>query len=78
MLQSKFIGYIMDCQSMLKYYQFISDSQDTIALKEYFGNNENVIGFDGFFVKIQNGDYISIYGIEGIVPYLNKKLFKIL
>lgn len=78
MSKSKFIGYIKDCQSMLEGYQFISDSQDTIALREYFGNRGSISEFQSFFIKIHEGDYISIYGIKGIIPHLNKRLFKIL
>jgi len=77
-LKSEFIGYIEELENLLKDCQFISDIQDTNFLKEYFGNNEELTQFDAFFVKIENCEYIKIYGIEGIVPYNNKMVFEIL
>ena len=57
--------------------QFINDSQDVEFLREYFGNNLDMFELDSFFVKIEDGDYTEVYGIEGIVPNLEKTLFKI-
>jgi len=52
--------------------QFISDSQDTEAVKKDFGAE-----FDSFFVEIGDGDYLIVYGMYGIIPYLNKHVYKI-
>lgn len=56
-------------------HQFVSDSQDVEAIK----GNLGVIAqeFDSFFVKIQDGDYVSVYGLEGIVPLKSKPVWKI-
>ena len=50
---------------------------DVQAIKTYLGNR-NVNGFGCFLVKIENGDYTEIYGINGSVPYLDKSVYKIL
>lgn len=52
-------------------------SQDVIAIKSYLGNDKQLEDFNGFFVKISNGDYEEIYAYSGSVPDLNKGLFKI-
>jgi len=65
--------------------QFVSDSQDVAAIKEYLQGfkamhellNISLEDYDSFFVKIEDGDYTEIYGMAGIVPYLYKTLDKI-
>ena len=42
------------------------DSQDTAELRERFPE------YDGFFVKVEDGDYSEIWGFVGTVPYLSK------
>ena len=65
--------------------QFISDSQDVAAVKEYLQGlkavhellNISLDDYDSFFVKVEDGDYSEVYGMAGIVPYLYKSLDKI-
>lgn len=57
-------------------WTFVSDSQDVQAVKENVG--EIATGFDSFFVKVGNGDYDEVWGIEGIVPYTYKNAYRIL
>lgn len=57
--------------------QLLTDSQDVNAVKEYFGNREAVKEFDGFFVKVEEGDLPEVYGFHGIVPNLDKDIYKI-
>lgn len=57
--------------------QLVTDSQDTEAVKEYFGNDPNVQDFDGFFVKVEDGDYTEVYGFYGGVPRSYLDVFKI-
>lgn len=49
---------------------FVSDSQDTQAIREHIGNKAN--GYDAFFVKVQDGDYSEVWGICGIIPNKSK------
>lgn len=67
-------------ESISSEYIFISDSQDVKALKESITSEEELIlmDCDSFFVKVNDGNYESIYGMLGIVPYLDKKVYKIL
>jgi len=55
---------------------FTCDSQDVKFIKEYIGVNSEI--FDSFFVKQVDGDYTEIFGIFGIVPYLEKEIFPII
>lgn len=57
-------------------WQFVSDSQDTQAVKEHLGQIANE--FDSFFVKVGDGDYDEVWGVHGIVPYTNKNAYRIL
>jgi len=55
--------------------QFISDSQDTAAVKQHLGS---VAGeYDSFFVKITDGDYVEAWGMCGIIPRLSKLVSKL-
>jgi len=55
---------------------FLCDSQDVKFVKDYIGIEAE--DFDSFFVKIEDGDYTEIFGIFGIVPYLEKEIFQII
>lgn len=55
---------------------FISDSQEVEEIKRYFGIEKDDT-LHSFFVKAVNGDYEEVYGIGGIIPDLNKTLWKI-
>jgi len=48
---------------------FVSDSQDVQAIRESIG--EDAYGFDSFFVIATNGDYEGVWGMCGIIPYLD-------
>jgi hypothetical protein len=56
--------------------QFVSDSQDTEAIREHIG--DCAAGYDSFFVAISDGDYAEVWGMCGIVPYLSKLVTRIL
>ena len=64
----------LDCRQDL---HLIQDSQDCQAIYEYFGNNPIVNEFDGFFVKIENGDYSEVYGFYGGIPRSYLDVYKI-
>jgi hypothetical protein len=66
---------IINVDSVPKDYQFVSDSQDVEAIKENLGKKAE--GFDSFFVKVGEGDYDGVYGMEGTVPYTNKTVEKL-
>jgi hypothetical protein len=56
-------------------WKFVSDSQDTQAVKENIG--QIAMEFDSFFVKIGEGEYLEAWGIHGIIPYTNKTAYQI-
>ena len=55
----------------------LTDSQDVAEIKNYFGNKPAVQEFDGFFVKVEEGDFAEVYGFHGIIPVLEKSVWKI-
>jgi hypothetical protein len=57
-------------------FQLVSDSQDVVPIKEHIGEAAN--GYNAFFVRIENGDYVEVWGMCGIVPYLSKLISRLL
>jgi hypothetical protein len=55
--------------------QLVTDSQDVKAVKEALGKKAR--DYDGFFVKIENGEYAEVYGFSGSVPGLGKPVYRI-
>ena len=54
----------------------VSDSQDVQAIREYLG--EDAGNYDAFFVDVQNGEYVEVWGMVGIVPYLSKLVSRLI
>lgn len=69
---TKEVYYVRD---MPDDFQFCSDSQDVQAIKNHLGELPD--DYDSFFVLIGDGDYIAVYGMFGIIPYLNKHVYRI-
>ena len=58
---------------------FVSDSQDVAEIKKYLPTNKKLLdSYDSFFVRIEDGEYIEIWGVAGIVPYLDKLACRLL
>lgn len=57
------------------YLQYIAVDSDVESIREYLGGIGN--DYDAFFVSVVNGDYSQIWGIEGIVPYLEKTAYRL-
>lgn len=73
---AKFIGNIQSINDRTD-LTLVTDWQDVIAIKEYFGNPECLDDFDGCFVKVDDGEYTEVLCFEGIVPNLDKSLYEI-
>lgn len=58
------------------YLQFISDSQDVKPIEEHFGIEAGTFG--SYFVRVQDGDYCEVWGIDGIIPNLDKVATRVL
>lgn len=52
--------------------QFLSDSQDTAAIRYDFGSEWDGFEYDSYFVAIADGEYTEIWGMSGTVPYKSK------
>ena len=75
-VMSKIAGTIADLNKR-KDLVLLTDSQDVVEIKTYFGNRSAVQEFDGFFVKVEEGDFAEVYGFHGIVPVLEKSVWMI-
>ena len=62
----------------------VNDSQDAKVVREHLGKSltslEEAQGenFNSFFVKTVEGDYAEVWGFEGIIPYNNKRAWRII
>lgn len=54
----------------------VTDNQDVDAIKEQFGNPIELKEFDGFLVKVEEGELEEVYGFEG-VPFWHKTAWKV-
>lgn len=50
----------------------VTDSQEVAIYNEEFNQR-----YDSYFIKVENGDYVSAYGFMGCVPYLSKLATKV-
>lgn len=57
--------------------QFISDSQDTAAIRFDFGPEWDGFEYDSYFVRVDDGEYKEVWGMCGIVPLLSKLVTKL-
>lgn len=62
--------------SLNKEYHLVNDTQDAEEVRRHIG--EKAADFDSFFVKVENGDYVEVWGFEGIVPCNWKRAWRVL
>jgi hypothetical protein len=58
-----------------EYLSWVDLSQDIKAIKDHIGGISEE--YDTFFVDIQNGGYVEIWGMYNTVPYLHKTVYRI-
>ncbi len=76
-MEIKYIGTIEDIQER-EDLTLAVDSQDVEHIINHLGNHEDLDQFNGFFVKVDKGDYTEIYAFHGSIPDLHKSLFQII
>lgn len=54
--------------------QFRSDSQDVSDILERLGCEED---YDSFFIVERDDNIIAAWGMNGIVPWLNKRVYRV-
>lgn len=59
-----------------QHLQLVSDSQDVQAIREHLG--EDAGSYDAFFVDVQDGEYVELWGMVGIVPYNSKLVSRLI
>lgn len=52
---------------------FVSTDIEVEGIKKLLGNEAK----DSFFVRIENGEIVEAYGMYGIVPHLDKLVFRV-
>jgi len=63
----------MRCVANLgQHLQLVTDSQDVQAICEHLGLRGLDLGYDAFFVDVQDGEYVEVWGMCGTVPYNSK------
>ena len=55
-----------------KFIQFVSDSQDVEPFNEEHGED-----YDSYYVLQAHGVILQLFGMYGIVPYLNNAVYKV-
>ena len=75
-IKDKYAGVIGDLEDRND-LQLVTDSQDVQDIKDYFGNAPAVEDYDGFFVKVGDGELDEVYAFVGSIPVLNKPIFEI-
>ena len=60
------------CSDVPFSYILLTDSQDTQPVREDFGCD-----YDSFFVQIENGDYLHVYGFYGIMPTSDRRVYRV-
>jgi len=74
-IRAKYFGTVADLNSR-RDLELATNSQDVNAIKEYF-NNKTINSFDSFFVKVEDGEYVELYGFNGNTAYISKPIYKI-
>lgn len=54
----------------------LTDSQDVAAVRDDLG--QDAAGYDAFFVRVEGGEFVEVWGMVGIVPYLSKLVSRLL
>ena len=76
---AEYIGTIGSIQNFPKYkgYKLVTDSQDVKEIWDSFGNDSTIKDFNGFLVKVGEGEYNDVLGFPGSVPHFYKRLYRI-
>jgi hypothetical protein len=69
------IDKILYVQDLDDSFTFVSDSQNVQEIKSYLG--PEAAPYDSFFVLERDGEYVEVFGMNGIVPYLTKLVFEL-
>jgi len=72
----EFYGIIDDLDSRPELI-LVTDSYQVQLIKDHIGNPEWANDYHSFFVEVQDGEYINIFGLEYIIPYSSYPIYKI-
>lgn len=59
------------------FFQFVSDTQDVEAVRENLSPLMRRQGYDSYWVFAEDGEYVLVYGMDGIVPHMDKYVYKV-
>jgi len=74
-IRTRRVGTIADLQGR-EDLSLVTEQQDVQAVKDHLGGR-GLEGFDGFLVKVGDGDYTEVYGFRGSVPSLGKPVYAV-
>ena len=66
----------MTVSELSNHLEFISDSSEVQTIRESLALTAEE-DFDSFFVHCENGEYVEVWGMSGIVPHNDKQVFSI-
>jgi len=69
-MKDLFVKDIQDREDLL----FTSVDFEVREIKEMLGIRED---FDALFLKIEEGEFVEVYGMHGIIPDLNRAVYRV-
>lgn len=70
------VSSVENLEKKKPYLQLVTQDTDVQAIKDYLGKKAE--DYDSFLVKVGDGDYDEVWGMEGNVPYLNKTAYRLM
>ncbi len=58
--------------------QFVSDSREVLSVLESISMEDCKEEYGSLFVEVEDGDYLHIWALGGIVPYLDATAIELL
>lgn len=57
---------------------FISDSSEVLSITNYLGGKLVKHRFDSYHVRAVDGEFVEVWGMFGIIPWLDRTVYRIL
>jgi len=70
------VSSVENLEKKKPYLQLVTQDTDVQAIKDSLGKKAE--DYDSFLVKVGDGDYDEVWGMEGNVPYLNKTAYRLM
>lgn len=57
---------------------FIADSSEVLSITNYLGGKLVKHRYHSFFVRAVDGEFVEVWGMFGIIPFLDRVVYRIL